>query len=110
VEQEKIEDQVIALLDQRHPGLASQVEMIDVATPLSFQRYTGCWQGCWLGWVGTPQTMNLHMSKTLPGLGGFYMAGTWVFDSSLPMAATSGRHIAQIMCHQDNKPFVTSVP
>jgi phytoene dehydrogenase-like protein len=109
-EQEEIEDQIITLLDQRHPGLASQVEMVDVATPISFERYTGCWQGSWLGWAATPEAMGLHISKTLPGLGSFYMVGTWVMNSSLPRAATSGRHITQIICHQDGKPFVTTIP
>jgi hypothetical protein len=31
-------------------------------------------------------------------------------NASLPFAAMSGRHIAQIICHKDRKPFVTSAP
>jgi hypothetical protein len=54
--------------------------------------------------------MNMRMSKTLPGLGGFYMVGTWVLGSSLPAAATSGRHVIQILCNKDKAPFVTTVP
>jgi hypothetical protein len=38
------------------------------------------------------------------------MVGQWVGASSLPFAATSGRHVTQIICHKDNKPFVTTVP
>jgi phytoene dehydrogenase-like protein len=109
-EKEHVADQVIAVLDRRYPGFAAQVDMRDVATPVTFERYTGNWQGSWMGWLSTARTMNMHISKTLPGLGSFYMIGTWTMNGSLPMAATSGRHVTQIICHKDNKPFVTTVP
>ena len=44
-EKERIAVQVISLLDERYPGLAGQVEMQDVATPLTWERYTGNWRG-----------------------------------------------------------------
>ena len=46
---EQVADQVIELLDRRYPGLADQVEMRDVATPVTFERFTGNWQGSWMG-------------------------------------------------------------
>jgi phytoene dehydrogenase-like protein len=84
--------------------------MRDVATPVTFERYTGNWEGTWLGWLTTPQTMNVRMSNTLPGLDDFYMAGTWVMAGSLPGAAAAGRGVAEMICKEDKKPFVTAVP
>jgi hypothetical protein len=46
----------------------------------------------------------------LPGLEGFYMAGTWVLNGALAFAAMSGRHVTQLLCARDKKRFVTSVP
>ena len=46
---------MVSLLEQRFPGIAEQVEMVDVATPLTFERYTGNWQGSFEGWLITPQ-------------------------------------------------------
>jgi phytoene dehydrogenase-like protein len=109
-EKDRVVSQVIALLDRHYPGLADQVEMIDVATPVTFERYTGNWQGSMLGWLSTAKTMNMRMSKTVPGLDGFYMVGTWVLGGSLPGAATSSRHVVQILCDVDKKPFVATVP
>ena len=40
---------VVELLDQRFPGISQQVEMVDVATPLTFERYTGNWKGSFEG-------------------------------------------------------------
>jgi phytoene dehydrogenase-like protein len=45
---------VVELLEQRFPASPQQVEMVDVATPLTFERYTGNWQGSFEGWLLTP--------------------------------------------------------
>ena len=110
-EKEQIADNVIALLDQRFPGLADQVEMHDVATPITFERYTGNWRGSYMGWADTPGTQGMRMSKTLPGLGNFYMAGQWVDPPGGTVgAAMSGRYVTQIICKNDKRRFVTSTP
>lgn len=109
-EKQQVAEQMIAQLDRRYPGLADQVEMCDVATPATFERYTGNWRASYMGWLFTPKMMMAQMDKTLPGLDNFYMIGQWVGDSSIPIAATSGRHVTQIICHKDKKPFVTTVP
>ena len=102
---------MVAQLDRRFPGLAAQVEMRDVATPMTFERYTGNWQGSYMGWRDTTQTFGMRMSKTLPGLANFYMAGQWVMPGGgLPSGIMTGRYVAQIICKQDKKKFVTSTP
>ena len=110
-EKEKIADQVISLLDRRYPGLADQVEMRDVATPITWERYTGNWKGSMEGWLITQKTFPpFRMSKTLSGLKDFYMAGQWVEPGGgVPTAAMSGRNVIQIMCKRDKKTFVTTV-
>jgi phytoene dehydrogenase-like protein len=109
-EKQQVTNQLIDRLDRRYPGLADQVEMIDAATPATFERYTGNWRASYMGWLYTPQMMMSQIDKTLPGLDSFYMIGQWVGDSSIPIAATSGRHVTQIICHEDDKPFVANVP
>ena len=110
-EKEKIADTVISLLDKRFPGFASQVEMKDVATPITFHRYTGNWQGSFEGWLMTPEVVNMNMSKTLPGLDCFYMAGQWVQPGGgVPSGAMTGRYAIQFLCKRDKKRFVAKVP
>ena len=51
------------------------------------------------------------MSKTLPGLDNFYMAGQWVEPGGgLPTAAMSGRNVTQIVCKKDKRRFETTMP
>ncbi len=108
-EKEQIADQVVAALDHRFPGLAAQVEMRDVATPTTFEHYTGNWQGSFMGWETSTKTLIMRMSKALPKLKNFYMAGMWVEPGGgVPTAAMSGRNVAQIICRRDNKPFIAT--
>ena len=110
-EKEQIAAQVVAALDQRFPGLAAQVEMRDVATPITWERITGNWRGSYEGWLPTPGSFMQQISKTLPGLDNFYMTGQWVEPGGgLPAAAMSGRNVTQIICKKDKKKFVTTTP
>jgi phytoene dehydrogenase-like protein len=110
-EKKQIADTVVGLLEKRFPGLADQVEMRDVATPVTFHRYTGNWQGSFEGWLMTPETVTLRMRKTLPGLDCFYMVGQWVQPGGgLPSGAMTGRHVTQMLCKRDRKRFATTMP
>ncbi|HEY96427.1 MAG TPA: NAD(P)/FAD-dependent oxidoreductase [Dehalococcoidia bacterium] len=110
-EKERIADDVIAALNKRFPGLASKVEMRDIATPMTWVRYTGNWRGSYEGWMFSAESFTSSMRKTLPGLDNFYMAGQWVNPGGgMPTAAMSGHNTIQVICHKDKKPFVTTTP
>jgi phytoene dehydrogenase-like protein len=102
-------------LEKSYPGITGQIEAIDVATPLTTERYTGNWQGSIEGWLITRKTIKMMfgkgMDKTLPGLKNFYMAGQWVEPGGgVPTAAISGRNVIQILCKRDHRRFVTQTP
>ncbi|MDD5700717.1 MAG: NAD(P)/FAD-dependent oxidoreductase [Dehalococcoidales bacterium] len=107
-EKERIADEVIAGLEQRFPGISGQIEMRSVATPITWERYTGNWRGAYEGWIFGAYD---NVSKTLPGLDNFYMAGQWVNPGGgMPPAVMSGNHTIQFICQKDNKQFITSKP
>ncbi len=110
-EKDRIQGEMLAALEDRFPGISGQVEMTDVATPMTWLRYTGNWRGSFEGWMISMDTWNLKMKKTLPGLDRFYMVGQWVEPGGgLPPAALSGRHITQMLCKRDGKRFTTNIP
>ena len=110
-EKQQIADVVISQLNKRFPGIKEQIEVVDVATPTTYERYTGNWQGSYEGWQITTKSFGMSMSKTLPGLKSFYMGGQWVEPGGgLPPAALSGRNVMQIICDQDKRPFVAQTP
>ncbi len=112
-EQDQVADIVIDYLETLYPDLRRDIEIIDVATPLSYERYTGNWQGSSCGWLLTKQTMPLlitGMEKTIPGVENFYLAGQWVEPGgSVPLAAMSGRNVIQLVCAADKKAFTAQV-
>lgn len=66
-------------IECRHPGFAAKIEMTDVATPYTFARYTGNWQGAFMTWMLSNEFQRKHryIPKTVPGLSGFYLASMW---------------------------------
>lgn len=113
-EQSQVADIIVDFLETIYPGISPQVELQDVATPLSYERYTGNWSGATCGFLLTPKTMMMMvqgLDKTLPGLENFFMCGQWVEPGgSVPVVAMSGRNAVQLICAQDKKDFETQNP
>ncbi len=107
-------DMLIDLLEEIYPGIQNDIEITDVATPLSYERYSGNWRGSICGWLLTPETLPMNVlgiRNTLPGLKDFYMAGQWVEPGGgLPIVAMSGRNVIQQICAEDRKDFITQRP
>jgi phytoene dehydrogenase-like protein len=107
---QQVAETVIASLDRLIPGFAARVEVVDVATPLTIERYTGNFHGLqayaskdFLG------TMLHGMSKTLPRLENFHMVGQWAGATiGVSTVAVMGRSLVRTLCKQDKKKFVTA--
>jgi phytoene dehydrogenase-like protein len=111
-EKARVAETVIACLDRRFPGLAAQVEVTDVATPLTTERFTGSYLG-YQAWPVPGQKMldalsGKGLSKTLPGLSNFHMVGQWAGGIGLPNVAALGKRVIAAICKQDGRRFVTT--
>ena len=113
-EQTQVSEIIIDQLEKWYPDIRRDIEFVDEATPLSYERYTGNWMGATTGWLLTKETtpmMILGVPKTLPGLKDFYMAGQWVEPGgTVTMAAASGKNAIQMICAKDGKAFTKSLP
>jgi phytoene dehydrogenase-like protein len=106
---ERLLQEIMGILEPRFPGLGRHVECADLATPATFARLTGNWQGSIQGWLPTPRVLGERVSRTLPGLKDFFMAGHWVEPGGgLPLAALSGRYVAQMICARDGREFAAT--
>jgi phytoene dehydrogenase-like protein len=100
-------------VERLFPGFAAKIEMTDVVTPHTFERYTGNWKGTYMTWILSPEFQRKHryIPKTVPGLAGLYLASMWTNPpGGIPGAASVGREVVQILCHEDRQRFVTSTP
>jgi len=88
-------------MDRYFPGFSESVEMTDVATALTFHRYTSNQEGSLIAWGAVPKT-PMMLPKTLPGINGLVLAGHWVMPGGgVPQAVLSGRHAVQLICRKE---------
>ena len=103
---------VIEILNGHFPGIKEQVEVIDVSTLMTWERYMGGTQG----WFNLPKRKldfsiredlsDKKFKTTLPGLSNFYFVGVWASNmGSLAHNASSGKTIIRRICKQDGKRF-----
>ncbi|MBN1947488.1 MAG: NAD(P)/FAD-dependent oxidoreductase [Bradymonadales bacterium] len=109
---DQVADRVTAFLDARLGDIRSHVEVVDVATPATFHRYTNNWEGSFEGWMPPLNLLKDNsLPHQLPGLKDFYMIGQWTEPGGgLPPAVIHGRQVTQLICHRDRKPFVVMLP
>ena len=93
-EKEKVLHAFIAIMNEKFPGFRDDIEVTDIATPVTWENYTGNWQGSYEGWVPTIKAFSFGetLPKELPGLKNFYMTGQWVTPGGgVPMCAALGK-------------------
>jgi phytoene dehydrogenase-like protein len=105
-EKSRIADEFIDALDDQLGEIKDNVEVIDVATPDTFIRFTNNWKGSYMGW-GWGTSVPVQTQRQLPGLENFYMTGQWVSPmGGLPSVLWDGRVTAQMICEKDGKAFL----
>ncbi|MCX7708533.1 MAG: FAD-dependent oxidoreductase [Clostridia bacterium] len=104
LEKKKAAKQFIEIFEKRFPKAKGKIEVIDVATPVTYARYTNVWQGSYCGWMFPAG----KIPTTLPGFAGFYMAGQWTQPTGgLPTALMTGKGSIMRVCMEDGKAFRT---
>jgi phytoene dehydrogenase-like protein len=105
-EENRIGAEVLEAVEAWRPGTRAAVEVMDVSTPLTFERWTGNWRGSYQGWLWTREAGTTALSNTLPGLKNLYLAGHWLSPGGgLPAAALTGRKAVKALCRDQGMKF-----
>lgn len=117
-EKNRVAEQVITLLERQFPGLREDIEVIDVSTLHTWERFMGGTQGH----NNYPRKyedltdmrnvldfmFGLNRMFTLPGLHNFFFTGQWVTSmGSLFSNALTGRTVVEKICQQCGVEFTT---
>ena len=107
-EKQNLANQIRQIISQIYPQAEGNIEVMDIATPLTYERYTSAYHGSWMSVVGVKDKM-----KNYPGLlksvKGLYFAGHRLMSpGGLPVAVATGRQAAQMVCRQFNVVFKNS--
>ncbi|WP_027728708.1 NAD(P)/FAD-dependent oxidoreductase [Treponema sp. C6A8] len=103
---EELANRFIELLEEYIPETKGKVEVTDVATPCTYERYCSSFEGSWMSvWEkGGKQT---NYPQKLPGIEGVYFAGQrTMMPGGLPIAVYSGRIAVQLLCRDTKRLFV----
>ena len=98
--------QFIEILGEKIPETKDNIEVIDVATPCTYERYCGSHGGSWMS-VWSANGKNFKYSPKLANVKGLYFAGQRVrMPGGLPLAAFTARLAVQALCKDCKMTFI----
>lgn len=96
----------IEALSKKIPEVKDNVEVYDVATPCTYERYCGSYEGSWMS-VWMPKTKQYNYPQTFKTVKGAYFAGQRIqMPGGLPLAVYTGRLAVQLLCRDTGTMFV----
>ncbi|MBN1859416.1 NAD(P)/FAD-dependent oxidoreductase [Candidatus Bipolaricaulota bacterium] len=103
-------ERLLELLEPRFPGLQGQLDVADVATPITTERYTGAGQPYGSdddlrSGLDTMVSRLLARPMTLPTVDRLFLAGQTVGGAGLPGCAAMGRNAIRALCREEGQPF-----
>lgn len=108
-EKEKLAKAVIEMLEQSLPRTAGKVAVVDVATPLTYERYCGTKHGSWMTFEGKGDKSTTYPS-TSKEIRNLYFAGQRIqTPGGMPVAVDTGRKAVQYLCKDFNAVFQAHV-
>jgi len=105
-EKRRAGEAIVAAVGKAVPGFAEAVEVVDVATPRTFARYTNNWLGSYEGWLPVVGAFGKRIPRAVPGVGRLFLVGQWVNPGGgLPPCAIDGRNLAKRLCKLEGRRF-----
>lgn len=105
-EKQQLADRFTHLLEQYYPEAKGKIEMIDVSTPKTIERYCGAYQGAYMGFTMGKDMKKQYLKSTIKGLNNVVLASQWLsLIGGLPTAATAGKFAIQTLCQKEKKKF-----
>lgn len=111
-EKQKVAQQVISILEKHFNGISGQVEVVDVPTLLTWERFMGGTHG----FANTPKkkidiigSIFNNKEMTIPDLDHFYFVGVWATSAGATFVnALSGKKAIQKICKKERIKFNVS--
>lgn len=104
-EKRKLAEAIIAALSKKYPQIEGKVEVWDVATPLTYERYLHSYKGSWMSNMVPGEKMVSYPAKP-EGIASVYFAGQrLVAPGGLPTAADTARTAIQHLCRDTGTVF-----
>jgi phytoene dehydrogenase-like protein len=105
-EKRELAEQISRAFCWKYTQAEGNIEVIDIATPLTYERYTGAHHGSWMTIQGPGDKMG-NYPGIVQNVRGLYFSGYRIIPpGGHPSALAAGRMAAQMVCRQFNIMFV----
>jgi phytoene dehydrogenase-like protein len=105
-EKHVLAEQISRAICRKYPQAENNIEVIDIATPLTYERYTGAYHGSWMTIQGPGDKMKSYPGS-VQSVSGLYFSGHRIMPpGGHPSALAAGRMAAQLVCRQFDAVFV----
>jgi phytoene dehydrogenase-like protein len=86
-------------LSGHFPQFQGKIRSLDVATPVTYERYCGAYRGAYMAYSMTPGAKSLMLDGRIKGIKNLFLAGQFLLSpGGLPVAAITGRWAVQRLC------------
>jgi phytoene dehydrogenase-like protein len=101
-EKERVADLLKERVEKHYPELIGKITVLDVATPMTYHRFTGAYHGAWMSFMMTPKSKSMMHSGKIKGLKNCYLTGQWLEPpGGLPVALTTGKFTILRICKDE---------
>ncbi len=106
-EKKKLVDFAVSEAEKIYPEIKGHIEVVDVVTPVTYERYCGSYRGSFMTWVGKRRKeVPTYFPGVLEGLKNFILAGMWALPpGGLPGASATGKFAAYRICKWEGVEF-----
>lgn len=106
-EKNRVANEVLDSIKKYFNFKDDDITLIDVATPLTYNRYANAYKGSYMSFITTKKSKGLMRKGLISGLKNFVMAGQWLMPpGGLPIALFTGKHAIYRICKMDKKEFI----
>lgn len=85
----------------------SEIEILDVATPLTYERYCNAYHGSYMSFVDTAASKGLMRNGKVKGINNLFLSGQWLMPpGGLPIALFTGKNAAYYVSKKAHKRFI----
>lgn len=99
----KLGKRLIQAMEEKFPELTDKIHLLDMATPLTYERYCSAYRGAYMSFGVTPKGKQLVHDGKIKGIKNLYMCGQWLMPpGGLPVALVTGKWAIQRISEEEN--------
>lgn len=96
----ELAQEAVKRLIKEYPVLEGKIRILDVWTPMTYNRYCNSYKGAYMSFVTTKQAKSITVPGTIKGLNNVFVASQWQMGpGGLPTAAAMGKFAAWRIIH-----------